>query len=187
MTDPEDVLAFWLGALDEQGRADEEHQKRWWTKDAAFDQEIRDRFSAAHGELMAGGHREWLDTARGRLAAIVVLDQFSRNMFRGTPASFASDPLALELAEEGIARGMDRELRADERQFFYMPLMHSEDVAAQDRCVALFAALPYALQYAEQHRHIVKRFGRFPHRNAILGRESTPDEGEFLKQPESSF
>lgn len=176
---PDDVLGFWFG----------QPPARWFKKDPVFDQEIRDRFGALHGEVVLGQHDGWLTTARGRLAAIIVLDQFSRNMFRDTPGMFASDPRALEIALEGLTRGDDRALSPAERPFLFMPLMHAEDRAAQDRCVELFAALggEQGLDFAEQHRAIVQRFGRFPHRNAILGRTSTPEEVEFLAQPGSSF
>jgi uncharacterized protein (DUF924 family) len=176
---PEDVLAFWFG----------QPPVRHFRKDPVFDQEIRDRFGALHGELVLGEHDDWLTTPRGRLAAIIVLDQFSRNMFRDTPGMFASDPQALQLALEGLARGDDRALSEAERSFFYMPLMHAEDRAVQDRCVELFRALGIEnnLKFAVMHRDIVQRFGRFPHRNAVLGRTSTPEEVEFLAQPGSSF
>lgn len=199
MNDPEEVLRFWFGELDEMGRADEAHATRWWKKDEAFDREIEERFGALHGAILRGEHEDWLATPRGRLAYVIVLDQFSRNMFRGSPRMFAADERALAVAEEGIARGDDRELAFAERQFLYMPLEHSEDLATQERCVELFRswhdelpeelqkALAEALDYAVAHRDIIARFGRFPHRNAILGRESTPEEIEFLKQPGSSF
>jgi uncharacterized protein (DUF924 family) len=176
---PDDVLGFWFGQPPE----------RWFRKDPVFDQEIRARFTALHGELGLGEHDDWLATPRGRLAAIIVLDQFSRNMFRDTPGMFDSDARALAIALEGLARGDDRALGDAERQFFYMPLMHAEDLACQDRCVELFAAAgnANALRFAELHRDIVRRFGRFPHRNALLGRSSTPEEVEFLTQPGSSF
>lgn len=199
MNDYEAVLSFWFGELDAQGRADPEQVKRWWKKDPAFDETIRQRFGALHEALMRRQYGEWLESARGRLAAVIVLDQFSRNMFRGTAAMFASDSRALEFAEAGIAQRDDRRLALAERGFLYMPLEHSEDLARQERCVALFHAwrdgLPQALRsnvesmvhFAERHHEIIRRFGRFPHRNAILGRSSSPQELEFLNQPGSSF
>lgn len=199
MADFEKVLSFWFGDLDAQGRADKEHSARWWKKDPAFDRSIVDEFGALHAEVARGDHDAWLESPRGRLAYIIVLDQFSRNMFRGTGQSFAFDPRAVEVVLEGVERGMDRELCHAERSFFYMPLMHSEKLAHQDRCAELFErwrdetspamreGVSYSLDYAEKHRAIVRRFGRFPHRNALLGRESTPEELEFLKQPGSSF
>lgn len=199
MSDYEEVLAFWFGTLDPDGRAAPEISARWWTKDPAFDEALRERFGALHDEVLRGERDDWLESARGRLAAVIVLDQLSRNMFRGSPRMFAADDRALAMAEEGIARGQDRELAFAERSFLYLPLEHSEDLATQERCVELFRTwrdeLPeelrggadYSLDYAVQHRDIIRRFGRFPHRNALLGRESTAEELEFLKQPGSSF
>ena len=173
----DDVLAFWFS-----------DPARWWRKDPTFDAEISDRFLALHDSLDRGEREDWLETARGTLAYVIVLDQLSRNMFRGTARMFASDARARATAQRAIDRGDDRALSKTERTFLYMPFMHREDVADQDRCVALFAsAAPDQLRFAEQHRDIIRRFGRFPHRNALLGRESTPEEQEFLKQPGSSF
>jgi uncharacterized protein (DUF924 family) len=199
MHDFQDVLAFWFGDLDEQGRADEAHVKRWWTKDTAFDQEIRDRFGALHEAIVSGAHEAWLESPRGRLAYVIVLDQFSRNMFRGTSKMFAWDEVALREAIAGIDRGMDRTVAHDERAFYYLPLMHSEELEVQQQCVDLFTAwrdevdetlrdaVANSLDFAVRHLDIVRRFGRFPHRNDLLGRVSTPEELEFLKQPGSSF
>ena len=172
------VLDFWFS-----------HSDRWWDKDPAFDAEIRDRFGALHAEIEAGEHEAWRATPRGALAYVIVLDQFSRNMFRDTPRMFASDRQALGAAREALARGDAQALGPDERSFLYMPLMHSEDLADQERCVELFRELgnAYSLDFAEQHLAIIRRFGRFPHRNQILGRASTPEEREFLTQPNSSF
>jgi uncharacterized protein (DUF924 family) len=199
IVDQHEVLRFWLGELDAQGRATRAQSSLWWRKDAAFDARVSERFFSLHEALMRGEHRDWLQTPRGSLATIVVLDQFSRNIFRDSPRMFASDPLALRIALTGIERGQDRELALDERFFFYMPLMHCEVLVVQERCVSLFGALardaPEPLQpqlkesvvYAERHRDIVRRFGRFPHRNLLLGRTSTAEEIEFLTQPGSSF
>ena len=195
----DDVLDFWFGPLDADGCADSEHSARWWKKDPDMDEEIRRRFGELHGAIRAGELDDWLADPRGRLAQVIVLDQFSLKMFRGTPASFASDPRALQLALEGLDRGDDRALPRDQRFFLYMPLMHSEELAMQDRMVGLFEALlaeaPPALRektagfvkYAGMHRDIIRRFGRFPHRNAILDRASTPEEVAFLEQPGSGF
>jgi uncharacterized protein (DUF924 family) len=195
----DEVLSFWFGELDELGQADEDHKKRWFTKDPAFDEEIRRRFGALHGAVAGGEREEWLEAPRGRLAYVIVLDQFSRNMFRDTGEMFAWDGRARDVAVEGIDAGLDRELGVAERGFLYMPLMHSEALEDQERCVALFAAwqgeappeakewVGYSLKFAEAHRDIVARFGRFPHRNAALGRASSDEELEFLKQPGSSF
>ena len=195
----DDVLEFWFGPLDDDGCADREHSTRWWRKDPALDEDIQRRFAEVHRAVRARELDDWLADPRGRLAQVILLDQFSRNMFRGTPASFASDPRALQLALEGLDRGDDQALPLDQRLFLYMPLMHSEDLAMQDRVVALFAALHDAgppahreksgsfVKYAEMHRDIIRRFGRFPHRNAILDRASTAEEIAFLEQPGSSF
>jgi uncharacterized protein (DUF924 family) len=195
----EDVLEFWFGELDALGRADEAHAACWWTKDGAFDQLVRDRFGDLHGAVLTGYRDHWLSTPRGRLALVIVLDQFSRNMFRDTDRMYIGDPVALTAALGGIDRGEDHLLRHDERGFLYMPLMHSEELADQERCVALFRAwrdetdgpegeaVGFMLSFAERHRDIVLRFGRFPHRNPLLGRTSTGEEIEFLQQPGSSF
>ena len=197
--DPEVILTFWFGELDELGRASKACQDRWWSKDPALDEQIRQQFGPTHAAAQHGELDSWLDTPRTRLAYIVVLDQFSRNMFRDTAAMFASDPLALRAALTGIDEGMHRQLRLDERGIFYMPLMHCEELSNQERCVALFlelanevtgsarASMLSRVGFAERHRDIVKKFDRFPHRNALLGRESTPDEQEFLAGPGSSF
>jgi uncharacterized protein (DUF924 family) len=197
--DPEVILGFWFGALDDLGRANDATQARWWSKDPAFDEQIRQRFEQTHAAVARGERDEWLLTPRGRLAYITVLDQFSRNMFRDTAGMFATDSLALRAALTGIDAGMHRQLVLDERGVFYMPLMHSEDLATQERCIALFqelanevsgsarASMLSRVGFAERHRDIVKKFGRFPHRNAILGRASTPDEQDFLAGPGSSF
>lgn len=199
VVDPEVILRFWFAELDELGRASEATQARWWSKDPAFDAEIRQRFGATHAAAASGELDSWLDAPHSRLAYIVVLDQFSRNMFRDTAGMFATDDKALRAALSGVDAGMDKQLRLDERGMFYMPLMHSEDLAIQERCIELFqqlanevtgsarASMLSRVGFAERHRDIVKKFGRFPHRNALLGRESTPDELDFLAGPGSSF
>lgn len=197
--DFEPVLDFWFGPLSESGTADAVHTKRWFTKDPAFDAEIVDRFGKLHEEVANRRRDDWLESRRGRLAFVIVLDQFSRNMYRGDARSFATDHRALEVALRAIDLGDDKKLARDERTFLYMPLMHCEDRATQNRCIELFASfrdevppeqqgpLSNNLRYAEMHRNIVERFGRFPHRNVILGRTSTPEEVEFLKGENSSF
>jgi uncharacterized protein (DUF924 family) len=193
------ILQFWFGDLDEHGRSDALHSRRWFMKDDAFDREITEKFADTFADIRAGRREQWLDNPHGRLAYVIVLDQFARNMFRGTPRMFEGDKQAEAAAVEGVARGDDAVLGANERWFLYMPFMHAEDAALQERSVALFTALAAAappelraslatgVTYAEQHRDIIARFGRFPHRNAVLGRQSTPDELEFLKQPGSAF
>ncbi len=194
-----EVLDFWFGELDAQGRATEERSARWFKKDPAFDEELRRRFGALYEAISGEARQDWLEEPWSRLAYVIVLDQFSRNMFRDTSEMFARDPQALAAARGGVKAGQDRQLPRDPRTFIYMPLMHAEDVAAQDRCVELFAAmaneyegeaqkaLRRTLKYAVMHRDIVARFGRFPHRNAVLDRESTAEELAFLEQPNSSF
>lgn len=196
---PEEVLKFWFGELDADGRGRPEVAARWFSKSDAFDAEVRARFGGLHAELAAGRTEGWLDSPRHRLAYVIVLDQLSRNMFRGTPGMFATDALALAQSKEAIALGEDRRLALAERTFLYMPLMHSEVLADQDRCVELFRAFAEELSgelraavlnnhsFAVRHRDIVARFGRFPHRNATLGRPSTEEELAFLTQPGSGF
>jgi uncharacterized protein (DUF924 family) len=198
-TDPESVLSFWFGALDAHGRADAQHQARWWSKDASFDSEVRSRFELLYRAAVGGELQTWLDAPRSRLAYIIVLDQFSRNMFRDAAGMFAADALALAATQQGVAREHDRALALHERVMFYMPLMHSEQLTDQERCIALLSALSGEssdlgrslmlnhIGFAERHRDIVRKFGRFPHRNAVLGRTSTPEEAEFLAGPGASF
>lgn len=178
--EPGDILHFWFGQL---GPA------QWFKPDPALDEEIARRFGAAYDEVRRSVEGEWRISAQGILAAIIVLDQFPRNMFRGTPRAFATNSAALRLAITAIDQQLDRSLSTSERQFLYMPFQHAEDRAIQTRSVQLFEALGDAevLDYARRHRTVVERFGRFPHRNAILGRASTTEEIEFLKQPGSSF
>lgn len=165
----------------------------WFRKDDAFDAEIRARFGAALAAGIAGAFGDWCTTPAGCLARVVLLDQLTRNAFRGTPDAFAGDAGALATAEDAVERGFDRSLELLERQFLYMPFEHSELPAQQDHAVALFAALAAEtgldepLPWAERHRDVIRRFGRFPHRNEILGRASTPEEIAFLEQPGSRF
>ena len=168
---PHDVLAFWRAAGPD----------KWYTKDAAFDDDIRTRFLATY-EAAAARALAWDDTADGALALLIVLDQFPRNMFRGSARAFAADPLAREVAARAIARGFDREIAVPECSFFYLPFEHSEALADQERCTALNRASgdADALKWAELHADIIRRFGRFPHRNAVLGRTTTPEEQAFL-------
>jgi uncharacterized protein (DUF924 family) len=177
-----EVLRFWFGEGPEYGKA----YKRWFEKNPAFDAEVRTRFSRLHQELSAS--REWLDAPRECLARIVVLDQFPRNMFRGTARAFATDALALAAARHAIASGYDRDWLRVEKIFGYLPFEHSEALADQKLACELMRPLgEEQYDYAVRHKAIIERFGRFPHRNAILGRESTPEEVEFLKQPGSGF
>jgi len=175
-----EVLAFWFG---------ETKAERRFAKDEAFDAEIRERFGELHARLTRHVPDDWLDNPEDLLAAVIVLDQFSRNLYRDDARAFADDAVALDLAHLALRRGYDELLSPEERQFLYMPFMHSEDVDDQDRAVELMEEIgnAEAADYARRHKAIVDRFGRFPHRNAVLGRESTPEEIEFLKEPGSSF
>ena len=177
-----EVLAYWFGQGDQYGKA----HKRWFVKDVAFDAQVTKSYLALHGEIVR--YRTWLDDPRACLARILVLDQFPRNMFRGTARAFATDPLALEAARLAVERGDDRGMLQVEQLFVYLPFEHSEALADQDRACELMKDFDAELRdYAERHRAIIRRFGRFPHRNAVLGRASTPEEVEFLKQPGSGF
>jgi uncharacterized protein (DUF924 family) len=185
------VLAFWFG---EPGSA--EHGKAraaWFRKDPAFDAEIRRRFLALHAAAALGERDRWRESPGSLLALLIVLDQFSRNLYRDDARAFSQDAMALACAQEMIARGWDTQRLPVERQFVYLPFEHAEDLAMQDRSIALFTALEEfpetrgLTQWAEKHRVIVRRFGRFPHRNAALGRPSTPEEIAFLKEPGSGF
>jgi len=199
MSDPEDILDFWFGELDEHGCASPNQRKLWWTKSEKFDQTIRSKFLSDYEAVVAGDHERWRNTPRGALAYIIVLDQFSRNMFRNGAEMFSADPLAREVCCEGLDAGFDAELGFDERVFFYLPLEHSEALSDHEQCHEVFSALcanapdslkadaDYYLDYAKQHRALIERFGRYPHRNEILGRASTEEEIEFLKKPGSSF
>jgi uncharacterized protein (DUF924 family) len=187
----QDVLAFWFGApgSPERGQA----RAEWFRKDEKFDDEIRRSFGEAVAIALAGGFGEWCATAEGSLARILLLDQFTRNIFRGTPRAFAGDERALATAEDAVARGFDRELAVRERWFVYMPFEHAESVEVQHRSLELFAALARdmgdddALVWARKHAEVIFRFGRYPHRNAILGRPSTPEEEAYLREPGAGF
>ena len=184
---PEEVLAFWFGEGADYGK----RHKRWFEKQPAFDAGMAQRFLGLYEDLAQG--RAWLESARERLARIVVLDQFPRNMFRGTARAFASDALALETARLAVQGGDDGTALPVERLFLYLPFEHSEALEDQERACALTEPLPAfpetedAHRYALAHRDVIRRFGRFPHRNSILGRDSTAEELEFLKRPGSSF
>jgi uncharacterized protein (DUF924 family) len=186
---PSSVLRFWFGAGEEYGR----RHKRWFEKDASFDAEVSRRFLPLYEKLAAGAGREWLESRADCLARIVALDQFPRHIFRGLPRAFAADAVALEAARHAIAKGYDRNMLPVERMFAYLPFEHSESLEDQLKACELtapLAAFPEtddAPRYALLHRDIIQRFGRFPHRNAALGRASTPEEIEFLKQPASRF
>ena len=182
-----EVLTFWFGEGAEYGKA----HKRWFEKDPALDDTIRRRFSDLHRQQAVS--REWLQEPRKCLARIIVLDQFPRHLYRGTARAFCTDALALEAAKQLVDERWDRALLPVERQFAYLPFEHSESLEDQERACTLCEALNEfpetadAHRYALAHRDIIRRFGRFPHRNTALGRPSTPEEIEFLKQPGSGF
>ena len=174
-----DIVDFWRAAGPE----------RWFKKDTAFDAEIRRRFLAVHEAAAAGRLRGWEATAEGALALLILLDQFPRNMFRGEARSFATDAQARAIAAAALLRGFDTQVAPEMRTFFFLPFEHSEALADQERAVALYKAAGDTenLKWAELHADIIRRFGRFPHRNAILGRASTAEEAAFLTQPGSAF
>jgi uncharacterized protein (DUF924 family) len=188
----QDVLDFWFLPPDNPGYG--QSRAQWFRKDDGFDAQIRERFDALIDAAIDGGLRAWEATPHGALARLIVLDQFTRNVYRGTPRAFAGDAQALALAVALTDAGQDRLLPPMLRAFAYLPFEHAEDLAMQARAVELFQRLSQAqpgfdgmLDYAERHQEVIARFGRFPHRNAILGRASTPQEVEFLRQPGSSF
>lgn len=179
------VLRFWF--------RDPERRKEWFAKDPAFDAEIRARFLQLHEEAVSGALGFWKEQPGDCLALVIALDQFPRNMFRGTARAFAADAPAREAAAHALAQGWDRAMLPVERLFLYLPFEHSESLADQERALALMRDLARypetadALRWAEKHHAVIAHFGRFPHRNAALGRPGTPAEIEFLRQPGSSF
>ena len=200
MNEIEQVLDFWFGACSADGTLDPAKQKMWFGNGRKYDAEVKARFGALHGRASRGElENEWAATPAGRIALIVVLDQLSRHVHRGTPLAFAQDPAAQKLAIDGTQRNVDRGLIPAQRAFFYLPFEHAEDIELQRLGVRCFDGLARTvaesrrkeyesyLEYAGRHRDIIARFGRFPHRNAVLGRPSTPEEVEFLKKPGSSF
>ena len=188
----QDVLDFWFLPPDNPDYG--QSRMEWFRKDDGFDAQIRERFGALIDAAIDGGLREWDATPHGALARLIVLDQFTRNVHRGTPRAFAGDALALALAVSMTEQRLDQQLAPMLRAFAYLPFEHAEDLAMQARAVELFQLLSQAqpgfdgmLDYALRHQEVIARFGRFPHRNAILGRPSTPEEVEFLRQPGSGF
>jgi uncharacterized protein (DUF924 family) len=176
----EDVLSFWFQELGADF---------WFAKSDDVDARIRERFEATHVAAVACELYGWRRTAEGRLAEVIVLDQFSRNLFRKDARAFAADPMALALAQEAIAGGLDQELAPQQRAFLYMPFMHSESAAIHARALELFSVpgLEFNLDFEIKHKAIIDRFGRYPHRNEILGRASTAAELSFLQEPNSAF
>jgi uncharacterized protein (DUF924 family) len=197
MTRADELLQFWFG--EEFEKDPFRNSSYWFEKNPAFDLEIKTRFEREIDAAMEGQLEDWKRDAKGRLAFIILLDQFSRNIYRGTPRMFSQDAVALEVTLEGIRIGADRLLHPIQRTFFYLPFVHSEDLKMQEKALEIYSqllkeadekfkkALSEKYQYAARHQEIIRRFGRFPHRNTILGRPSTADEIEFLKEPGSSF
>ena len=191
MSEIAEVLDFWFGAPDSPKRG--RPRKCWFEKSVTFDAGVRSRFLKVYERAAAGKLSRWERTPLAALALALVLDQFPRNMFRGQARAFAADALALRVARRMLSRGFDGLLRPAERWFVYLPFEHAEDLAAQRRSIALFGSLAGypdsagVIDYAQRHYTIIARFGRFPHRNAMLGRESTSEEIAFLSQPGSSF
>lgn len=195
----DELLALWFGEAPEDSVVAAEKKDLWWGHNPETDEMLREKFGTASVAASVGVLDHWTGSPRGRLALILLLDQIPRSIHRGTPEAFALDADARKVAEQGLASGADRLLRPVERVFFYMPFEHSEQLADQERSVALFRELAegvpngdretfdFFLDYAVRHHAVVARFGRFPHRNTILGRESTPEEIAFLEQPGSSF
>ena len=180
MTVPDDILRFWFQEI---------KPAQWWTVDTAFDEMVRSRFGTLHEQAKRCELFAWRSTPEDRLAEVIVLDQFARNIHRGTPGAFAADSLALALAQEAVAVGDDLKLPVEQRAFLYMPYMHSESIAIHAAGEPLMKARApqHTHDFELKHKAIVDRFGRYPHRNAILGRVSTPEEEAFLTQPGSSF
>jgi uncharacterized protein (DUF924 family) len=199
MTDPEQILTYWFGELEGPTDFDTNKSKLWWMGGDAIDREIRERFAETYEEAKAGRLDAWLSAPRSALALVILLDQFSRNLGRGTPEAFACDSMALKACQRAIEQGLDQQLRPIERGFLYMPMMHAEDREVAKRCVVQFEKLsqdikrtcpsghPDALSHAKQHAEIVICFGRYPHRNQILGRPSTLEEVEFLNKGGPTF
>jgi len=174
------VLDFWFMEIE---------PAQWWTRDTALDADIRKRFGRTHRAAALGELEPWRKHPEGRLAEIIVLDQFSRNIHRDSPLAFACDGMALALAQEALRMRADEQVALERRAFFYMPYMHSESLAIHRAALELFSrpGAEHNYEFELKHKAIIDRFGRYPHRNAILGRESTPEEIDFLSQPGSSF
>ncbi len=193
------ILKYWFGDLMPGEMVSEEKQKMWFDKNPEIDRYIRDHYEKDVQNAADGGLDHWQKEAAGRLALVLLLDQFTRNIYRNTPDSFAYDEIALHICTKGIQKGMDVEVHPIKRVFFYLPMMHAEDLDVQKQSIRTFKSLldmaPSNMteylrgtyDFAVRHHDIVKRFGRFPHRNEILGRKSTKEEIEFLKTPQSSF
>ncbi len=190
-TEIEDLLAFWFGPLDPDGMPAEERHALWFRASDTTDRRCREQFGRLVDDALAGGVADWEHDDPGLVALVLLLDQLTRNIYRGSPTAFAGDSRARELSLRAIAGGRERRLPTIHRVFLYMPLMHAEDIGLQRQCVSLFRELAEAtgaaqvagsLRFAEAHCEVIRRFGRFPHRNAILGRDSTPAELDYLSR-----
>jgi len=175
-----EIIDFWFTEVE---------PKQWWQKDEAFDSMIQSRFVSLHNQAKAGELFQWRETALGSLAEVILLDQISRNIYRDKPESFACDPQALALAQVAVSKGFDLDLSQAKRGFLYLPFMHSESQIIHNEAIKLYESLgnPNSLDFECKHKAIIDKFGRYPHRNDILGRESTLEEIDFLKQPNSGF
>lgn len=186
-----EILDFWFGRSDEPSYG--KKRSIWFNKNSEIDQEVRTYFLTDFEQAVAGQLDDWQQSPRSCLALILLLDQFPRNMFRGTPQAFAGDSQALSAACHAVEAGFDKQLLTVQRWFIYLPFEHSENLAHQQQSVELFTSLSddpdsaSTIDYAIRHKSVIERFGRFPHRNQILGRKTSPEEAEFLKQPGSSF
>lgn len=193
------ILHFWLGPIDHEGKWSDYYANKWFRNDPEFDETVELLFSRDVQNAALGKYNHWKESAKGRLALVILLDQFPRNIYRGTPQAFAYDALALQLSLEGIELHQDEALHPIERKFLYMPLMHAEEKQIQQKSVELFQTLlantpdkqkehfERTLRFAKVHLQIIEEFGRFPHRNAILGRSSTPYEREYLNESQENF
>ncbi len=188
---PRDVLDFWFGPPESEEYGSP--REAWFIKDDVFDEEIRSKFGTAVEAAIAGGFEDWLESFEGSLALVILLDQFPRNLFRGSPRSFAGDSKAREVASGAIERNFHETASSVQVVFYFLPFEHSEDMADQDRSMTLFNDLPASpekenwLLYAQKHYDVIEKYGRFPHRNAVLGRENTPEEDDYLAQPDAGF
>lgn len=199
MEDINAIISYWFGDLDTSGFAQDEQKQKWWTGSSEVDLEISHQFGHLVEEALKRGLKSWKNTAQGRLALILLLDQFTRNIYRGTERAFSGDHRALKLCKLGLSEKTDLALPIEHRVFFYMPLEHSENLDDQELCIRMFSSLkrevPKEKQqiidnyvgFAEEHRDIIKRFGRFPHRNSALNRTNTKEETNYLEGQFSSF
>jgi len=195
----EEILNFWFGQVDQEGQIEDKYKQQWWMKDDSFDQQVCDQFGEDLQKAINHEYDDWLDEPQGRLALIILLDQFSRNVYRNQAKAYSNDPLAVQIVLEGFELGHHKKLSMYQRAFMIMPLMHQEVLTCQTHCIELFKELQNDVpdQFKENiqgfinaaisHTKIIERFGRYPHRNEILERESTDEEIEFLKDLDSSF